>query len=160
MKNRFSSFAAMVALLALSVPQVRAGNSDAAPNGAQMDRSSAIVVLNGAPLSTYAKTKPPQGKKIDFDSNAVKSYRAQLSALRNDFKSWLQQNAPAANVTGNFDISLNAVSVNLNGIALSRIKSCPLVSNAQYANVYYPNVNDPDLGLIQAIAAWQAGGGA
>jgi len=160
MKTLFSSVAAVVVTLALGAGQVRASNSDAASAGAQTDQSSAIVVLSGAPLSTYSKTKPPQGKKIDFNSTTVKSYRAQLSALRNDFKSWLQANTPAANVTGNFDISLNAVSVNLNGVALSTIKSCPLVSTAQYENLYYPNVNDPDLVLIQAIAAWQAGGGA
>jgi hypothetical protein len=43
------------------------------------------VQLNGDPLSTYTKTKPPQGKKIDFDNSTVKSYRAQLNALRNSF---------------------------------------------------------------------------
>ena len=69
--------------------------------------------LNGAPL-TDAKTKPPKGKqKIDFNSGMVKLYRAQLNNLRNDFKRWLRDNAPAAKVTGEFDISLNAVAVQL-----------------------------------------------
>ena len=61
---------------------------------AGIDSGSAIVQLNGDPLSTYVKTKPAPGKKIDFSSNTVKSYRAQLSALRNDFKQWLKANAP------------------------------------------------------------------
>jgi subtilisin family serine protease len=150
----------LLSIVSLGITRGTAGNSDAAPGKAQSDNSSAIVILKGAPLSTYAKTKPPQGKKIDFNSSTVKSYRAQLASLRNSFKSWLQANAPAANLSGGYDISLNAVSVNLNGVSLSTIKSCSLVSDAQYENLYYPNVEDPDLNLIQAIDAWQAAGGA
>src|SRR5207247_10933685 len=97
-----------------------------------VDTGSAIVQLNGDPLSTYVKTKPPAGKKIDFSSNTVKSYRAQLSALRNDFKQWLKANAPAANVTGQLDIALNAVAVQLNGTPLSVIRSAPQVKSADY----------------------------
>ena len=63
---------------------VLAGVAAATSALADQDMSSALVQLNGDPLATYAKTKPAQGKKIDFNSNSVKSYRAQLSALRND----------------------------------------------------------------------------
>jgi len=66
----------------------------------RMDNGSALVQLDGEPLATDIKTKPPRGKKIDFDSSTVKSARAQLSALRNDFKTWLRANAPRAQVTG------------------------------------------------------------
>jgi len=97
-----------------------------------VDTDSAIVQLNGDPLSTYVKTKPPAGKKIDFSSDTVKSYRAQLSALRNDFKQWLQANAPAAKITGSYDIALNAVAVQLNGASLNVIRSAPQVKSADY----------------------------
>ena len=73
----------------------------------------------GAPLATYEKTRPAKGKKIDFSSNSVKSHRAQLAALRNDFKQWLRQNAPRARVTSEFDVALNAVAVQLNGTSLA-----------------------------------------
>jgi len=118
------------------------------------------VQLKGAPLSTYEKTKPPQGKKIDFSSSTVKSYRAQLSALRNDFKQWLKKNAPAAKVTGEFDLALNAVGVELNGTLLATIAAAPMVQQAQYQSVYTPQVIDPDLTLIDAFDAWGGGGGA
>src|SRR4051812_41844331 len=50
-------------------------NSDASTSARPtQDTSTALVQLNGDPLSTYVKTKPPQGKKIDFNSNTVKSY--------------------------------------------------------------------------------------
>lgn len=135
-------------------------NSDAATNaGAGQDTSSALVQLQLDPLSTAAKTKPPQGKKIDFDSSIVKSYRAQLSAARNDYKQWLHANVPQAKVTGEFDISLNAVAVQLNGATLAQVSATPLVKTAQYEGLYHPTADDPDLALIRAPQAWSTAGG-
>jgi len=119
-----------------------------------VDTSSAIVQLTGDPVSTYVKTKPARGKKIDFNSNTVKSYRAQLSAERNDFKQWLQANAPSAKITGQFDISVNAVSVQLNGTSLDTLRSAPQVQSASYEGLYHPTSTDPDLSLISAFDAW------
>jgi subtilisin family serine protease len=155
---------AVVALvLAIAVAGASAGGgsvSDGTAAGPAVDTSSAIVQMNADPLSTYVKTKPAPGKKIDFSSSTVKSYRAQLSALRNDFKQWLKANAPAAKVTGEFDISLNAVAVQLNGVSLGTIASAPMVRKAQYEGIYRPLDNsDPDLALIHAIDAWTAIGG-
>ncbi len=135
--------------------------SASAQSGARPDQDagSAIVVLKGEPLSTYAPAHPPPGKKIDFNSNTVKSYRARLSALRNDFKAWLRVNAPSAQLTGQFDLAINAVAVELNGTTLETLKQAPQVQDAQYEGLYYPTVGDPDLGLIQAMAAWELGGG-
>lgn len=135
------------------------GNSDAMAARPLVDTGTALVQLKGDPLSTYEKAKPPQGKKIDFSSNTVKAYRAQLNQLRNDFRKWLQVSAPAARVTGQFDISLNAVSVQLNGTSLDLIRTAPQVQAAEYEGLYYPTADDPDLGLIHAIDAWTAGSG-
>ena len=150
-------------MLAVGVGTGLAGGSPTdGATAATFDTGSAIVQLNGDPLSTYVKTKPAPGKKIDFSSNTVKSYRAQLTALRNDFKQWLRQNASDAKVTGEFDISLNAVAVQLNGTALSTIAAAPLVRRAEYQGVYTPAAHgfDPDLSLIDAFDAWGGEGGA
>jgi minor extracellular serine protease Vpr len=157
--RRLSGLLAAAALLsALVAGAAVAGSrtvSDGGTPAATVDTGSAIVQLNGDPLSTYVKTKPAPGKKIDFNSSTVKSYRAQLSALRNNFKQWLKANAPAANVTGQFDIALNAVAVQLNGTPLSVIRSAPQVKSADYEAYYTPQAsNDPDLPLINAFAAW------
>lgn len=138
------------------------GNStDGGNNGSRIDVEYALVQLAGDPLSTYIKTKPLQGKKIDFSNNTVKSYRAQLSAQRNAFKTWLKKNAPKAKITGEFDISLNAVSVKLNGTSLATLAGAPMVVRAEYEGVYYPTSDDPDLSIISALEAWnQAGGSA
>jgi minor extracellular serine protease Vpr len=133
-----------------------AGRATDAPNtGPTVDPGSALVQLKGDPLSTDARTRPPKGKKIDFSSAAVKSRRAVLSALRNDFKQWLRANAPKAKVTGEFDISLNAVAVQLNGVALSTIAAAPQVQHAELEGFYYPSdrrSEDPDLSLVSALA--------
>jgi subtilisin family serine protease len=151
---------AAVAAIALSAGAAPSNVSD----GTKADRpvqdtSTAIVQLAGDPLSTYVKTHPAQGKKIDFNNSAVKSYRAQLSSLRNDYKAWLRANVPGAKVTGEYDISLNAVAVQLNGATLAQVSATPMVATAQYEGLYYPNATDPDVALISAPQAWAQGGG-
>ncbi|PYJ21799.1 MAG: hypothetical protein DME99_07010, partial [Verrucomicrobia bacterium] len=86
-------------------------NADQFNQGQDVDNSSAIVQLKGDPLSIHSATKPAPGKKIEFNHPLVRSYRAQLSAGRNDFKRWLRANAPNAKVTSEYDVSLNAVAV-------------------------------------------------
>jgi len=134
------------------------GSTDNFNQGPSVDTSSAIVVLTGDPLSTASSTKPPHGKKIDFNSNTVKSYRAQLSAERNNFKQWLQTYAPKANITSQYDISLNAVAVQLNGTSLDLIASAPMVQQAQYNALYHPDLSQSYI-VINASGAWTAAGG-
>ena len=150
---------AVFALVPLAAAAAVSNATDGPSVGATVDTGYAIVQLTLDPLSTAAKTKPPKGKKIDFSSATVKSYRALLSAQRNDYKQWLHANAPNAKVTGEFDISLNAVAVKLNGETLGTVSSAPQVKAAQYQGLYHPVAIDPDLELIRAPEAWQAAGG-
>jgi minor extracellular serine protease Vpr len=153
----------IAAMLVLGVAAGSAGGP--ATDGstrATVDTGSALVQLKGDPLATYERTKPPKGKKIDFSSNTVRSYRAQLNQLRNEFKQWLRQNAGDARVTGEFDVTLNAVAVQLNGTPLGTIASAPMVQRAEYQGLYTPAAHgfDPDLSLIDAFDAWGGEGGA
>jgi minor extracellular serine protease Vpr len=133
-------------------------NADAFNRGPDVDRSSAIVQLRGDPLSTHSATKPAAGKKIDFKSNAVRSYRAQLSAGRNEFRRWLRGNAPRARITSQYDVSLNAVAVQLNGTPLETIARAPMVERAEYNALYHPNLSE-SYKIINASDAWTAAGG-
>jgi minor extracellular serine protease Vpr len=160
--------AALVGLVALPLasgaspaPSALNPSSDSSSaKTANVDSNSAIVQLTGAPLATFEKTKPGQGQKIDFNNGQVRNYRAQLNQLRNQFKSWLRTNTPAARVTGEFDVALNAVAVELNGTSLDTLAAAPMVVNAQLQGVYYrTDDDDPDLNLINAIEAWQVVGG-
>src|SRR6266446_1978219 len=133
-------------------------NADAFNPGPDVDRSSAIVKLKGDPLSTHSITKTAAGKKIDFKNNNVRWYRAQLAAGRNEFKRWLRTNAPRARVTSEYDVSLNAVAVKLNGTPLETIAAAPMVQSVQYNALYHPNLSE-SYKIINALGAWggQAG---
>ncbi|WP_298833813.1 S8 family serine peptidase [uncultured Piscinibacter sp.] len=141
-------------------PALAAPDGGASTARATLDTGYALVQLTADPLSTYARTQPAKGKKIDFSSSTVKSYRALLSKARNDYKAWLRTNAPQASVTGEFDIALNAVSVKLNGATLEQVSATSMVRSAQYAGLYFPAATDPDLALINAEQAWAQAGGA
>src|SRR5438132_2928597 len=142
------------------------GPKSSAPNattdnfqkGPAVDRSSVICVLKGDPLSKNSATKAAPGKKIDFNINTVKPYRAQLSAQRNDFKQWLHTYAPKAKVTSQYDISLNAVAVQLNGTSVDTIKGAPMVQQVEYNALYHPDLSESHK-IIHADAAWNAAGG-
>ena len=157
MKRFLAAMTIATAMLASPVLAIaaQASGSHAVPRP-RLDTASALVELKGAPLAAYEKTKPVLGKKIDFSSSSVKSYRAQLAGLRNDFRQWLRQNAPQARVTSEFDVALNAVAVELNGTSLATLRSAPQVQSAEYQALYRPLAHDdPDLGLIDAWEAWQ-----
>jgi subtilisin family serine protease len=166
--RRFRSAIALAAIVALVVaapagaaPRAARAGSDTTSSRPTVDKAYALVQLAAAPLSTYSKTKPAAGKKINFSSSTTKSYRALLAGQRNEFKQWLQANAPKARVKGQWDISLNAVSVKLNGTSLATLRTSPLVARAEFQGLYYPtDANDPDLDIIDALAAWSQGGGA
>ena len=136
----------------------RIANADSFTQGPAVDTSSAVVQLKGDPLSTYSATKPAAGRKIDFTSSAVRSYRAQLSAGRNDFRRWLQANAPSATITSEYDITLNGVAVELNGTPLATIAAAPMVERAEYDVLYHPNLSQ-SYHIINAVDAWNAAGG-
>ena len=133
-------------------------NADAFNRGPDVDHSSAVVQLKGDPLSTSPRTKPAHGRKIDFNSNAVRWYRAQLNAGRNEFKRWLRENAPRARVTSEYDVSLNAVAVQLNGTPLATIAAAPMVQSAEYNALYHPNLSQ-SYQIINASDAWADAGG-
>src|SRR6266567_982958 len=133
-------------------------STDNFQKGPAIDKSSVIVQLKGDPLSKNSSTKPAPGKKIDFKSTTVKSYRAQLAARRNEFKQWLHTYAPDAKVTSEYDISLNAVAVQLNGTSLDTIASAPMVQSVQYNALYYLVLSESHK-IINAANAWNAAGG-
>ena len=116
-RSLLASFSLICALLCVTVTSPAPATP--AQVSAGVDVRSALVELTGDPLATSPRTHPAKGKKVDFTSATVKSERARLSAIRNDFKQWLQKNAPKATVTNEFDVSVHAVSVKLSGPSAS-----------------------------------------
>jgi minor extracellular serine protease Vpr len=149
--------AVLFAVSAMPVSALAAVRDTTSATRPTEDRAYAIVQLVGEPLASASATKPAKGKKVDFNNSATKSYRAQLSALRNDYKQWLRANVPGARVTGEFDLALNAVSVELNGATLAQLAASPRVVSATYQGLYYKvqaSATDPDLAIIRASEAW------
>jgi subtilisin family serine protease len=153
-------------LIMASSTAVMGGASSTGPNasadnfstGPTVDNTSAIVQLTGNPVSTNPGTRPAPGRKINFNHSAVKSYRAQLAAERNNFRNWLKANAPNAVITSQYDISLNAVAVQLNGTSLATIAAAPMVQQVQYNGLYYPDLSQ-SYKVINASDAWSEAGG-
>lgn len=133
-------------------------NADAFNPGPDVDRSSAIVQLKGDSISVHSATKPVAGRKIDFSSNTVRSVRAQLAAGQNEFARWLRANASRARITSHYDISLNAVAVQLNGTPLATIAAAPMVQQVEYNALYHPNLSQ-SYQIINASGAWGEAGG-
>src|SRR5215471_1151942 len=154
----FSAIGLSVIAFGVGGSSPRNVNTDATARGPNVDNTSAIVQLKGDPISTNPSTKPPHGKKIDFNSNIVRSYRAQLNNLRNQFRQWLRANAPRAKITSEYDISLNAVAVQLNGTPLATITAAPMVQSGDYNRLYQPNLSQ-SYHIINATGAWTEAGG-
>jgi len=149
-------FATVIFVLATARPVASAPSAASAG----VDKSAAIVQLIGDPLSISPKTKPPQGKKVDFDSAATKSERARLRAIRQDFKVWLRTYAPSVRINSEYDVALHAMAVSLNGASLDTLRTAPMVLAAEYESVYTPIAHDdPDLKQIFVNEAWTTVGG-
>ncbi|CAN5641969.1 hypothetical protein BH10ACT10_BH10ACT10_08060 [soil metagenome] len=133
-----------------------------------LDSTSAIVGLSLAPLATDPSGAPTtKGGKRDLNSSAARSERAKIVAQRNAYKKWLQSNAPKAQVTGQYDVAVNAVAVRLNGTPLSALQGGPGVTSVGYQGTYRPSDAvvvptgpDPDLSLVNATSPADPNAGA
>ena len=128
-----------------------------------VDQSSAVVVLSSAPVSTATTVDRASNGRVKLTGTQTKSYRAQLSAERNAFRDWLKVNAPKARISGQFDISLNAVTVSLNGTSIDALRAYSKATSVQYAGFYHKTsavAVDPDLAIVNAVEAWGGGGAA
>ncbi len=164
---------ALLAAMVLATGTVLAGpapayappaSRDAGPiAGADVDTSSAIVVLRENPLATYdghlrgyEKTRPDHGK-LNPNSAAVKKYLGYLKNEHTDFAHWLQKNVPSAKITSEYFTVLNGVAVQLNGNAIGKLSNNADVVTVEYNALYQPSMTQ-SVGIINAAPAWTAAG--
>jgi minor extracellular serine protease Vpr len=155
--HRMRTVGALLSALAIVVTGAGTGAaSSATAPVATVDRTSALVELRGAPLTVAVRTVPAAGSRIDLQSRAVRTQRAELASVRTSFEKWLSVHAPRARVTSDYDVAIHAVAVALNGESLGVVRSAPQVLRAHYQGLFTPQAhNDPDLALIDALAAWE-----
>ena len=113
-----------------------------------VDKSVALVQLKGEPVTTYAKTKPTNGKKVNLNSTVdqVLSGPAVGPAQR------LQAVAPGQRPQGPGDRRLGHQPQCRVGQAqrrrrLATLRTAPQAARVEYSGLYYPLADDPDLAL-------------
>ncbi len=131
---------------------------------ADLDTSSAIVVLRADPLATYdgkilgyEKTRPDRGK-LNPNSAAAKKYLGYLKQEHDAFAAWLRTNVPSAKITSEYYTVLNGVAVSLNGAAIGKLRQNADVLTVEYNALYRPLMSE-SYKLINAEGAWTAAGG-
>lgn len=139
-RRRLLASSFIVLLFGASTAQAVTAVSSTLPD---QDRRYAIVLLNGQPLSMATATKPVGGKKIDFQNAATRTYRAQLAAQHIAYRRWLHAHVPAALVTAEFDIALNAVAVQLNGATLAEVGAMAGVRQVSYQSLFHKMATVP-----------------
>jgi minor extracellular serine protease Vpr len=151
---------AMLLSLAVSSQSVSGGGGALEHRQPSGESDTALVELAGDPLAVSPRTAPAGGAKVDLNGPAARSERAKLALVRNEFRRWLRTNAPTARITGEHDVAVHAVQVELNGTPLATIAAAPMVTHAEPEQVFAPVAHDdPDLELVRADAAWTAVGG-
>src|SRR5205085_41334 len=91
--------------------------------------------------------------------NSIGSYaRTAIAAVLLILGAAMFSIAPTAKVTSQYDISLNAVAVQLGGTSLDTIKSAPMVQQVEYNALYHPDLSE-SYKIINAGGAWTAAGG-
>jgi minor extracellular serine protease Vpr len=133
-------------------------------SSADLDTSSAIVVLRADPLATYdgkilgyEKTRPDKGK-LNPNSAAAKKYLGYLKQEHDAFAAWLRKNVPSAKITSEYFTVLNGVAVSLNGAAIGKLRQNADVLTVEYNALYRPLMSE-SYKLIDATGAWSAAGG-
>ena len=172
MRYRLAAPALLVALV-LSAGSVLASpnpvyappaSRDAGPVvGADVDTSSAIVILRQDPLADYdghikgfEKTRPDHGK-VNPNSAAAKKYLGYLKNEHTEFAHWLQKNVPSAKITSEYYTVLNGVAVQLNGNAIGKLANNADVVTVEYNALYHPSMTQ-SVQIIDAMDAWTTAG--
>jgi len=165
-KQRVLTLVAVAALIAGSIlPAGAGGKATDAPAAAQPETDYAVVRLADPSVASYtgtipglARTKPLPGRKLDLNSNASKAYGRHLNDRRQNYKGWLQSNAPQAQVVREFAVVSNGVVIKLNGERLDHVATGPGVSRVYRSFLVRPAMT-VSLGLIKADAVWSSAGG-
>ncbi|MER3418038.1 MAG: hypothetical protein C4343_02775 [Chloroflexota bacterium] len=165
MVRRFAPlFVALLLALGPAGAAVGAQPQSGQSASADLDTSSAIVVLRADPLATYdgkilgyEKTRPHRGK-LNPNSAAAKKYLGYLKQEHDAFAAWLRKNVPSAKITSQYFTVLNGVAVSLHGAAIGKLRENADVLTVEYDALYRPLMSQ-SYKLINATGAWTAAGG-
>jgi minor extracellular serine protease Vpr len=132
---------------------------------AQTQREYLIVTFKDPPAASYTggipgleRTKPERGRKLDPRSRAVQAYVRYLANVHANYRAFLKQRAPRAEVVREYSYVLNGFAVKLNGERPEVVSAGPGVTRAGFSGLYRPDMT-VSTGLIEAPALWSSLGG-
>lgn len=139
-------------------------SDDRAP-AAQVSSEYAVVTFQSPPAASYEggiegleRTKPERGK-LDPDGPAYQAYIRFLEDNEHaNYRAFLAQNAPQAEIVREYDTVLNGMAVKLNGTSLSTLQKGPKVSAVANSVLYRPAMN-VSTDLVRASEVWGQLGG-
>lgn len=164
--QRLAVLTIVAALVAAVVLPAGAGGraTDRAARG-QQNHDYVIVKLADPPTASYTggianlqRTKPLPGRKLNLRSTAAGRYRAYLAQRREEFKQFLQIQAPRAQVVREFSVVFNGLAIKLNGEASAALSRGPRAASVTSSFLVKPTMNVSP-GLINAPTLWTALGG-
>ena len=152
--KRLISLATVLFAVLLTAAAAGAGNrteSDGGTTPPSVDQGSALVQLKGDPLSTVREDQARARARRSTSTSTVRVLpRPAVARCATTSSRGCAPTRRRRKVTGEFDISLNAVPCKLNGATLDHVAAAPMVARAQYQGLYYPiATDDPDLALDQ-----------
>jgi minor extracellular serine protease Vpr len=168
--NRWNRRIVVVSLLAalvaaLVVPAGAGGRATDRQLPAQQGHDYVTVKLADPATASYVggiqnlqRTKPQPGRKLDLSSAAAGRYRTHLAQRRQDFRQFLQSQAPRAEVVREFSVVFNGLTIKLNGESQATLSRGPGVAAVNPSFLVRPAMNVSP-GLINAPALWTAVGG-
>ncbi len=150
----------LVSLLALLMP----ASALAAPKQQSSTTGYAIVTLTDAPIATYEggkpgleRTKPARGRLAPA-SPAYRAYERFLATEHANYRAFLKQQAPQAEVVAEYDTVLNGFALKLNGADLNALANNPKVRSVDASWLYTPSMN-VSVDVINAPEVWSQLGG-
>jgi minor extracellular serine protease Vpr len=155
-----------IALIAASIlPAGAGGKATDAPAAARPETDYVMVRLADSPMASYMgtipgleRTKPLPGQKLNPGSSAARAYGRYLNDRRQNYKGWLQSNAPRAQIVREYSVVFNGFAIKLNGERLEHLATGTGATRVSRSFLVRPTMT-VSLGLIDADDVWPSAGG-
>lgn len=112
----------------------------------------AAAIYDGG-IPGFPATRPALGKKLRVAAPAVQNYLRRLNQGHANFRSFLANNAPRAQVVREYFLVQNAVAVKLNGQRAEVLAGAPGVKSVEFSWLYSPAM-DVSVDVIHASDLW------
>ncbi|HLE99042.1 MAG TPA: S8 family serine peptidase [Gaiellaceae bacterium] len=131
-----------------------------APAAAQTQSEYLMLTFRDPPTVSYTggtpgleRTKPERGKKLEPRSKAVRAYVTHEANAHANYRAFLRQNAPKAEIVREYSYVLNGFAIKLNGERPETLANGPGVGSAGFSWLYRPDMT-VSTDLIDADVFW------